>query len=231
MENRSNELYGFVEDSGFALYLPSDFTQKICSVNCQKDCVVLMLTVFQLLGRQEKLTWILDAYLLADAVKTAFAGSVDRYEIALAEALEAGLLLTFTEFDNPNLHYLIPATPSGTRLFNGLTSGQLSIEQVNQATPATLENRPNLFELYEKNIGVLTPMIADQLKLDEAEYPYEWIVEAIGEAVEYNARNWKYVSAILKSWKEKGRGSRDEKTEGDLEYFRRLWKEHQDGKG
>lgn len=231
MENRYNEAYGFAEDSVSSLNLPPDFTQKICSVNCQKDCVVLMLTVFQLLSRQEKPTWVLDAYLLADAVKAAFAGSVDRYEIALAEALEAGLLLTFTEFHNPNLHYLIPATPSGTRLFNGLTSGQLSIEQVNQAAPTALESRPNVFELYEKNIGVLTPIIADQLKLDEAEYPYEWIVEAIGEALQHNARNWKYVSAILKSWKEKGRGSRDEKTEGDLEYFRRLWKEHQDGEG
>lgn len=219
---------GFKQEAGLDLSLPADFAEIICSVDCQKDCVILLLTVFQLLGKQERPTWILDSYLLADAVKPALSGSVDRYEIALAEALEAQLLFAYTEFRNPGMHYLIPTTPAGARLYNALINGEISIREVDQALPVSLQPKPNLYELYEQNIGMLTPMIADQLKLDEAEYPYEWIVEAMDEAVQHNARNWKYVSAILKSWKDKGRGSRDEKGGGDIDDFRRLWQEQKD---
>lgn len=64
--------------------------------------------------------------------------------------------------------------------------------------------RPNIFQLYEENIGLLTPLMADALKEAEQTYPAEWIVEAIRIAVERNKRNWKYVEAILKRWKEEG---------------------------
>ena len=66
--------------------------------------------------------------------------------------------------------------------------------------------RPNIYKLYEQNIGPLTPLIADALKEAEAEYPPEWIEEALDEAVRRNKRNWKYVEAILRGWKEEGRG-------------------------
>jgi len=66
--------------------------------------------------------------------------------------------------------------------------------------------RPNIFRLYEENIGPLTPLIADALKDAEAAYSEEWIAEAIELAVKHNKRSWKYSEAILKRWKEEGRG-------------------------
>ena len=62
-------------------------------------------------------------------------------------------------------------------------------------------DRPNVFKLYEENIGPLTPMIADALKDAETIYSIEWIAEAIELAVKNNKRNWKYSEAILKRWK------------------------------
>jgi DnaD/phage-associated family protein len=67
--------------------------------------------------------------------------------------------------------------------------------------------RPNVFTLYERNIGVLTPLIADQLRAAELEYPPEWIAEAMRLAVEYNKRNWAYVAGILKRWEAEGRSN------------------------
>ena len=69
-------------------------------------------------------------------------------------------------------------------------------------------DRPNVFKLYEENIGPLTPMIADALKDAETIYSIEWIAEAIELAVKNNKRNWKYSEAILKRWKEEGRGEK-----------------------
>jgi DnaD/phage-associated family protein len=77
------------------------------------------------------------------------------------------------------------------------------LNQINQREPDSTGG-PNIFELYEQNIGILTPMIADALKAAETEYPTGWIAAALGEAVRANARNLKYVEAILKRWAVEG---------------------------
>ena len=71
---------------------------------------------------------------------------------------------------------------------------------------AVLElERPNIFKLYEENIGPLTPLISDALREAEADYPSDWIEDAMRKAVTANARSWRYIDKILRSWKEKGR--------------------------
>lgn len=60
---------------------------------------------------------------------------------------------------------------------------------------------PNIYALYEQNIGQITIMIAEELKDAEAEFPAEWIAEAISIAVKNNTRKWSYARAILNRWK------------------------------
>lgn len=62
--------------------------------------------------------------------------------------------------------------------------------------PASTE-RPNIFKLYEQNVGLLTPMLADELRDVEATYPAVWIEDAFREAARQNARSWAYVRKIL----------------------------------
>lgn len=64
----------------------------------------------------------------------------------------------------------------------------------------------NIFALYEENIGMLSPMIAEQLKDAERQYPRSWIEDAFKEAVSLNKRNWRYIEAILKRWESEGKG-------------------------
>ena len=80
---------------------------------------------------------------------------------------------------------------------------------------ATIE-RPNIFALYESNIGMLSPMIADELKEAEALYPTDWIEDAFREAALQNVRNWRYIVRILESWEREGRsrGQGDGKSRG-----------------
>ena len=67
------------------------------------------------------------------------------------------------------------------------------------------EEPPDIFTLYEQNIGMLTPMIADELREVEKLYPVVWIRDAIKEAVLHNKRNIKYITKILESWAAEGR--------------------------
>ena len=70
----------------------------------------------------------------------------------------------------------------------------------------TLERiQPNIFQLYEENIGTLTPLIADALRDAQESCPEEWIAEAIQLAVKNNVRRWKYVESILTRWQEEGK--------------------------
>jgi len=65
--------------------------------------------------------------------------------------------------------------------------------------------RPNIFVLYEQNIGLLSPMIAEELKDAADSYPTEWIEAAFREAVQQNKRKWSYIRAILRHWETEGR--------------------------
>lgn len=78
-------------------------------------------------------------------------------------------------------------------------AGEITLEMV----------RPNIYNLYEKNIGPLTPILSQTLQEAEQLYPAEWIEEAIHAAALKNARSWRYIEAILRSWKEKGRDEKD----------------------
>ncbi len=65
--------------------------------------------------------------------------------------------------------------------------------------------RPTIFRLYEQNIGILTPMLAMELREAEEVYPAGWFSDAVREAVRSNKRSWRYVRAILERWARDGR--------------------------
>jgi DNA replication protein len=67
------------------------------------------------------------------------------------------------------------------------------------------QERPNIFALYEDNIGTLSPILADQLKEAEERYPWNWIREAFEIAVVQNKRNWRYIVGILRRWGAEGK--------------------------
>ena len=68
-----------------------------------------------------------------------------------------------------------------------------------------MPERPNIYQLYEANIGALTGIIADHLKDAERDYPDGWVEEAITLAVEHEKRSWKYIQGILERWRKEGK--------------------------
>jgi DnaD/phage-associated family protein len=108
----------------------------------------------------------------------------------------------------------------GRAALKALENGDWAPEQDTHVPVALDLERPNIFRLYEENIGPLTPLISDALREAEQIYPIEWIEEAIRRAVFKNARHWRFVEAILRSWKEKGRYDTDRR---DAEEDRRRY--------
>jgi DnaD/phage-associated family protein len=78
-------------------------------------------------------------------------------------------------------------------------------EQNKAAAAAELDEQFGIaMKAYEKNIGPLTPLLAEAIRDAVPEFTAAWIVDAISEAVQNSGRSWKYVMAILNRWKNDG---------------------------
>ncbi len=100
-------------------------------------------------------------------------------------------------------------TEADRRVVARIENGEMDLPgiggRVRPAIPA--EPLPDIFTLYEENIGMLTPMIAEELKAAEKLYPESWLRDAIREAVKQNKRKWNYISAILEHWSAEGKSN------------------------
>lgn len=145
---------------------------------------------------------------------------------ALAIAVERGVFLELAaagEETEEKLYFLNSA--ASRQAIEKLKNGELEAGSLKPAAPAPQTPEPSdIFSLYEENIGMLTPIIADQLKQAEQDYPLPWIKEAIEEAALNNKRQWRYIARILENWSQEGKShgthQRDsaEKT-GTRKYF------------
>lgn len=78
-------------------------------------------------------------------------------------------------------------------------------DPINDPIEVEEPQRPNIYGVYESEIGTLTPMIADELTELEKDYPEAWFIPAVKEAKMSSTRvSLKYVIAILKRWKAEG---------------------------
>jgi DnaD/phage-associated family protein len=96
-------------------------------------------------------------------------------------------------------------TEKGRAAVEGITKGDWRPYPDEDEPISLMIERPNIFVLYEQNIGPLTPLIADELRDAEKTYNLTWIKEAIELAVTNNARSWRYVLAILERWRQEGK--------------------------
>jgi DNA replication protein len=143
---------------------------------------------------------------------------------ALQRCIQRGSLLEASlELEGGTETFYFLNSPKGRAAAQAIQRGEWQNSGDPQAPLNLSLEKPNIFRLYEENIGPLTPMIADKLSEAEDTYPAQWIEDAMRKAIENNVRRWSYVEAILKSWQE---GGRDERTDRrDTEKDRRRYVE------
>lgn len=136
--------------------------------------------------------------------------AADEITRGLEKAVQRGSLLR-SQHEADVFYFL--NSPRGRAAAEAFAKGQWrESARILSAPPV---ERPNVFKIYEENIGPLTPLIADALKDAEETYEPEWIAEAIDLAVKNNKRSWKYCEAILKRWKEEGRGEKQDRRDAE----------------
>lgn len=130
-------------------------------------------------------------------------GDGDALGRGLALAVERGSLLRVeAKGDGRGEELYLLATPFNRRAAARLEGAELRLDE--PLPPAEPAPPPNVFALYEENVGGITPLIADELKDAEERYPPQWIEAAFREAVSLNKRSWRYIHSILRRWEAEG---------------------------
>ena len=98
-------------------------------------------------------------------------------------------------------------TEANRQIVEKVQNGELQLSGLKATRQAYVEaeEQPDIFTLYEQNIGMLTPMVAEELREAEKLYPETWLRDAIKEAVSLNKRNIRYIVRILERWSAEGR--------------------------
>jgi len=188
------------------------FTELLPQITHPAELRVTLACFYHLARRGGPLRYVRRSELEADPTLTATLSAAEIRE-GLNRAVARGTLL----------HVRVEEEGRADDLyFLNTARGRLAYEAIRRgARPPSLDlgesavlvaDRPNLFALYEQNIGLLTPLIAQELEEAAKIYPAEWIEEAIRIAVSRNVRRWSYVRRILERWAAEGRdtGGMDE---------------------
>lgn len=174
----------------------------------------VILHLFWLIGKKRgKLRYArLDELLRDRLLLAALATPKLSGEAVLRDALEratarGALLHTTVARGGATEEWYMINSANGREVLERLAAGELDLLADLGEDVQLQAERPTIFVLYEQNIGLLTPMIAEELRDAERHYPAEWIADAFREAVKANKRSWRYVLRILERWRVEGRGA------------------------
>jgi len=162
----------------------SFFTQALPKVQDLAELKVVLYVFYLILRKPDHPNFITYKELKAESCRLSAELGEETFRQALDSAVEHGALL------------------HSTLNINGMLEDVYSLT-TDSRQPSTI----NIFVLYEQNIGMITPMIAEELKEAEKIYPPQWIEEAFKEAVTLNKRIWRYIARILERWASEGKDS------------------------
>ena len=192
------------------------FTKLLSQIEDIHELKILLYFFWHINQSERQFPFITKNHYLNDAVFIKTFGETplkqqENLVAALNLAIRHHALLPF-HLDGTDYYFL--NSPKGQAGLKAAKSGKIEILQTDDF-PVKLElEQSNIFQLYEENIGPITPIIADTLKDIEDNYSPEWIREAFTEALKNNVRKLRYIEVILKNWQEAGKNDRTDRRSG-----------------
>ena len=143
---------------------------------------------------------------LADSVED----TQEEIRRGLSLAVDRGIFLCsgVNGQDPDNQFYLLNTESNHSALERMQAEGVSDLEKdqpLSEAAAPEPSERPNIFVLYEENIGMLSPILAEELKEAEELYSAGWLESAFHIAVSENKRSWRYIAGILRRWAAEGK--------------------------
>ncbi|UCG10664.1 MAG: DnaD domain protein [Dehalococcoidia bacterium] len=190
----------------------STLLPQICDMGELKTTLHVLASLYQKKGYPRFVTYeeLLASKSLMRSLKDEGGSAEKALKSALEMATKRGtfLHLALTQPGTTEDIYLLN-TATDREAVAKIKSGELALPGLKARGQAytELEEPPDIFTLYEQNIGMLTPMIAEELREAEKDYPLDWVRDAIREAVALNKRSWRYIATILERWSAEGKSN------------------------
>jgi DNA replication protein len=204
---------GFSEDNIIQIRIPDQFFRHILLKIDKLDELKLTMYIFWRLERTEgsfhfiRFSDLLQDEQLTQSVVKEPSRARSVLGLALRRAVKRGTLLV-ADLEDEQDKIICLNSPKGKAMIHAVQRGEWQPSADLSQPSEIFPEHPNIFQLYEANIGPLTPLIADALRDAEKTYQENWIDDAFRIAVEHNKRNWHYIEAILHRWQEGGRDDR-----------------------
>jgi len=205
---------GFTSSETFTQIPDSFFRKLMNAIDDPAELKVTLYALWRFAHMEGAAHFLRHADFAKDAEFLRSIGAAD-LDATLETAVRRGILLKVSprgeerEEQNETGEFYFLNSPRGRAAAESVQKGEWRPEASRPSAPPV--ERPNIYKLYEENIGPLTPLIADALKDAEQTYSPEWAAEALEIAVKNNKRNWKYVEAILKRWKVEGHAKKQDR--------------------
>ena len=164
--------------------------------------IITLRIIWMLQQKKGRLRYVSSEEVFGDKILSNALGSKEAIQNSINMVVKGGILLQIRR-ENASDAFMLNSE-SDREIASDIGSIYESNDQ--PADPWEIENNPpEIYSLYEQNIGILTPIMSEKLTEAEGKYPAGWIKEAVGIAVEQNRRSWAYVSRILERWDMEGR--------------------------
>lgn len=190
--------------------LPSAFFSDVLPAIDDPAELIVSIYVFYVLGRKRTgQRYLVDAELrgeapLAQALARLGGDAGAALERGLDAAVARGTLLrAVRRLQGRDLNLYAVHVPGAATMLAALGAA-VDLPIIGEAESGNPPAVSNIFLLYEENVGVVSPLLAERLQAAESEYPWPWIEAAFREAVALNRRNWRYIERILERWRTEG---------------------------
>jgi len=191
---------GFTDSETFTQVPDSFFRELLTAIDDLAELKVTLYVLWRITHMESQFRCLCRSEIAEDETFTQGITATE-LDSGLEKAVQRGSLL---RVENSEGGFYFLNSPRGRANAEAMKKGDWRASARSSSAPPV--ERLNIYKLYEENIGPLTPLIADALKEAEAEYSPEWIEEAFQIAVYNKVRKWSYIEAILRGWKEEGRG-------------------------
>lgn len=199
---------GFPAKMNFTAVPNLFFSQLLPQITDMAELKLTLHVMATLYARRGHPRYVSGAELAAEsALMTSLGNDEEALKTALAAALKRGTLIHLAMKKGSQKHniYMLN-TPSDRTTLEKIHNGEIELNGLAATSETALpEKQTDIFTLYEENIGLLTPMVAEELKEAEKLYPDAWIREAFKEAVSLNKRSLRYIIRILENWQREGK--------------------------
>ena len=102
----SKKPLGFERDQTKNLALPADFLRSLAQSPLDREAILIVLNLFDLLGSADNLA--VESSVMLEAAEMLFDGQKETCQHALEQALQAGFILSYKDEQNQKVYFLQP---------------------------------------------------------------------------------------------------------------------------